>query len=168
MLECSISARLSPLARLPQGQAAADVHRKAGADNRLHAATPITCMSVGVHLLAAVTSLVLQTLCNCLCRFTLTLQLYLAWRLTRPVREERLGAAASTEQQHLAWRMRETLPTPNARRHMSVDALVYRRPACFFVCQCKTLSGSAGPCLHVRRRQATTPRITPTRQALIL
>lgn len=97
MLECSISARLSPLARLPQGQAAADVHRKAGADNRLHAATPITCMSVGVHLLAAVTSLVLQTLCNCLCRFTLTLQLYLAWRLTRPVREERLGAAASIE-----------------------------------------------------------------------
>lgn len=139
LLECSISARLSPLAHLPQGQAAADVHRKAGADNRLHAAPPVACMGLSLKLLAVVTLLVLQTRCNCPCSFTLSLQRYLMWPLTRPMREERLGAAASAEDNNTLHGGCECLSTPNTHRHILVDALVYRRPACFFVCQCKTL-----------------------------
>ena len=59
---------------------------------------------------------------------------------TRPIRGERLGRAVSTDDNNTLHRGRDSLPTTNAHRPLSIDALASQPPACFFVCQRKTLS----------------------------
>jgi hypothetical protein len=82
------------------------------------------------------------------------------WRLTRPIRRERLGAAASAHDNNNTLHGGcQSLSTRNAPRHVLVAALVYQRPACFFVCQCKTLFVCG--CAYTSSKTTTT---TPTKQ----